>query len=265
MHSSVSVNGVTVPFTLTGSGPHELVLVHGTGPGGAIAFDQVLEGLGATFRIAMPDLSGSPTVEDGGVELSVEMLARQVLAVADGAGFARPVILGFSLGGPVALAAAALAPERVRALVISAGWLSATRDEYLRVLFDTWTALSEDPRAFGMFSTLTGFSPEHLAALPREHIDALIQNLAPTDDLRRQLRLGASLDVTGLAGRVAAPTLVLANAHDATIPPHATRAVAEALRGSQLRTLPSGHVVTMEQSGRFVTEVVRFVEGLERP
>ena len=39
----------------------------------------------------MPDLSGAPSVRDGGGRLSVEGLARQALAVIDAAGFTAPM------------------------------------------------------------------------------------------------------------------------------------------------------------------------------
>ena len=52
--------------------------------------------------------------------LSLEDEARDVLAVLDAAGSERAVLLGYTTGGPLAVATAALAPERVQAVVLYA-------------------------------------------------------------------------------------------------------------------------------------------------
>lgn len=255
MRMSTVVDGVEIPFEISGQGPG-LVLVHGTGPGAQIAFGHLLAPLAESFQVVMPDLSGSPTVDDGGIPLSVELLADQVCAVAEAAGLREFIVVGFSLGGPVAVATAARAPDQVGGLVVAAGWLRTHGDPYLMLLYSLWSRTAVDAETFGRFSALTGFSPAHLAGLPAEQIGALVANLVPNRGVMRQIALGAQIDVSQYASQIIAPSLFIAGARDATIPPHSVAALAERVQGSRTAVLEAGHVMMFERPAEFV-ELIR--------
>ena len=90
----------------------DIVLIHGWGLH-AIVFDDIVPALLAHFRVTVVDLPGmgqSPLPND---DYSLDFLAEQVLAIMP----QKAHLLGWSLGGLVALAMAEKAPERVQSVV----------------------------------------------------------------------------------------------------------------------------------------------------
>jgi len=98
-------------------GSDDLVLLHGQ-PGLGSDWHQVIERLPDGLRAVALDRPGhgASTQAAGGFAVS----ASAVLADLDARGVRRAVLVGHSYGGGVALTAAALAPERVKALVLLA-------------------------------------------------------------------------------------------------------------------------------------------------
>lgn len=104
------------PASVVDEGPRgasALLLVHGA-PGSARDFrwlTPALHGL-RVVRVELPGFGGTPLSTQPSV--AVTDRARFVLEVADALGLSTAALLGHSLGGVVAVAAASLAPERVR-------------------------------------------------------------------------------------------------------------------------------------------------------
>ncbi|HEX2061448.1 MAG TPA: alpha/beta fold hydrolase, partial [Thermoanaerobaculia bacterium] len=97
-----------------GSGPAVLWL-HGF-PLASSIFEQQLAIRGV--RHIMPDLPGFGQSRANVGDVSIDDYARIALDVLDHRGLDRAVFAGLSMGGYVCLAAARLAPERVRALIL---------------------------------------------------------------------------------------------------------------------------------------------------
>lgn len=95
----------------------DLVLLHGQ-PGLGSDWQQVIDRLPARMRARAPDRPGygSARLPAGGLAVN----AQAVIDDLDRAGIDRAVLVGHSYGGGVALTAAAVAPQRVEALVLLA-------------------------------------------------------------------------------------------------------------------------------------------------
>ena len=98
-------------------GAHELVLLHGQ-PGSPADWQQVTARLPVQLHAVAADRPGygSSRLPAGGFAAN----ARAVLDDLDSRGITRAVLVGHSYGGGVALAAAALAPRRVEAVILLA-------------------------------------------------------------------------------------------------------------------------------------------------
>ncbi len=102
---------------------HDLVLIHGWGMNAAV-WQPLLQPLSARFRLHRLELPGHGEQPFAG-ERSLRQWAETLLAQAP----EQACWLGWSLGGQVALQAALLAPQRVRALLLCASVPHFTRSE----------------------------------------------------------------------------------------------------------------------------------------
>ncbi|TYC97992.1 alpha/beta fold hydrolase [Arthrobacter echini] len=114
------VDGVRVRYRDEGAAERTpVLLLHGIGRS-LEDWEGLYERLAPDHRVISVDLPGFGLSERTEGKYSMETLARFVLAVLDTLGEHRPLhVVGNSLGGAVALKISALAPERVRSLVLA--------------------------------------------------------------------------------------------------------------------------------------------------
>lgn len=251
----IKVDGAVVPYRVFGSG-RPLVLVHGTNRGSG-SWEAVAGAFADVRTVVLPDLSGSDAARDDGGELTVELLADQVAAVIEDLGRGPADVVGHSLGATVAAALAARRPELVRRLVPAAPLAAA--DAYMRNLLTIWSRLAGDPEGFARFAMMVAFSRAHVEDLTPEARDELALAYKPRPGRLRQLELDRRLDVRGLLGRIAAPTLVIGCGQDALVPAPAARAFAAAVPGARYVEVDCGHIVMGERPEEFVGLVRAFL------
>jgi len=189
---------------------------------------------------------------------TIEQLGRDVLGLLDSLAIERVRFCGLSLGGMTGMWLGAHAPARVERLVLcnTAAQIGAP---------DPWNARIEAVRKGGMAAIEAGvlarwFTPKFLAR--------------PTPMLARMREVLLALSPEGYAAccaavrdmdqresiaRIAAPTLVIAGAHDAATPPAAGRFIAEGVRGARYAELDAAHISNVEAADRFTEAVLGFV------
>jgi pimeloyl-ACP methyl ester carboxylesterase len=109
------VNGVNLYYETHGTG-HPMVLLHG-GLGSGEMFGPVLPALAANHQVVVVDLQGHGRTADIDRPLDVRLMADDIAALIDHLGLVNPDVVGYSLGGGVALLTAAKYPDKVGKLV----------------------------------------------------------------------------------------------------------------------------------------------------
>jgi pimeloyl-ACP methyl ester carboxylesterase len=203
--------------------------------------------------------------------LTFESFVEDLEAVVDAAGLDRFDLLGLSQGAPVAIAYSLRNPGRVRRMVLlggySRGWALRLEGEDLarREAMVTLTQTgwgSDNPAYRQMFTGLyiPGGTPEQLGWWNE------LQKVTttPANAVRLQ-RVLATIDVTGLLGRVAVPTMVAHARNDHVIAFEAGMELAAGIPGSHFLELDSANHVLLEHEPawqHFLVEMRRF---LSRP
>lgn len=111
-----SFDGVAIAYSVSGTAETALVFIHG-GMSNRSDWDGQHDAFSGRFRVIAPDLAGHGESGRNRREWGMPQFARDVVAVMDAEHVSRAVLIGSSLGGPVAIEAALLAPGRVLAII----------------------------------------------------------------------------------------------------------------------------------------------------
>lgn len=263
--------GTRLRYAVGGDGP-PLVLVHGLG-GTIENWRALAPALAARHRVLVPDLPGHGRSAPLPEARNVDPLAEAVLGLADGEEIHEGVWIGHSLGGVVALRAAALRPEAVRGLVLAAaaGIGSASRgaEVTLTVLGvarpgrliapyrHAWARSRLGRRAaFGWWGVA---DPDALAP---ELAEAFLVGPANHTDMRQAGRALLVSDPRTELDRVTCPCLCLWGASDNWVRLDDGIEYARRLR-APLRTIAGcGHLLIGERPDACLVAIQEFVDSL---
>jgi pimeloyl-ACP methyl ester carboxylesterase len=111
-----SADGVPIGYEVRGQGPTTLVFVHGWSCDRSYWRHQ-MDSLQGEYRVIALDLAGHGGSGKGRTAWNIPNFANDVAAVVRAADARNVVLIGHSLGGPVALEAGLLVPDRVKGVI----------------------------------------------------------------------------------------------------------------------------------------------------
>lgn len=239
---------VDLPFDVMGpADAPPVILLHGFPMSRAI-WTPTMVALGSSLRAIAPDLRGHGAAPSPEEPASMEMMARDVLALADKLGLREFGLAGHSMGGYVALALLRIAPERVTRLALVCTRASADSPEAKVARRKQADMVQMD----GVRALADLLVPKLLAPktkdLVRAELRLVIESARVTGVVRALDAMAARPDATDLLPRIKQPTLVVAGGEDAVMPRAEQERMARAIPNGRIEVLEaSGHVPMMEE------------------
>ena len=241
-----------------------LVMLHGWGMHGGI-WDDCIPSLQAQWRVIRPDLPGHGRSRRA--SRPGQCTARLSEAVARHCP-RQMVLLGWSLGGLIAMAMARRLPQRIRRLV-----LVASSPRFLTgpdwpwgverpVLESFGQSLAEDyRRTVRDFLALQVRGDERALELLRSLKKKVFAHGEPDPvALRQGLDILADTDLRGELSAIGLPTLVISGERDRLTPPDAGRRASEAIPGSRFLAIPgAAHAPFLSHRDEFLLALTQFL------
>ena len=264
-------DGVRLHALRAGRGP-ALLLLHGF-TGSAATWAPFLAPLAGRHDVVAVDLLGHGASDrpPDPARHAAARVADDLAALLDALGVARAAVLGYSMGGRLALHFALAHPDRVSALVLESASAGIADDDERRERADADARLADDLERDGTAAFVARWerlplwaSQASLPAATRERLRA--QRLAnDAAALAASLR-GAGAGITPPAhGRLASlrtPTLLVAGALDAKYA-RLARELSAAIPDARAVVVPeAGHAVHLERPAELEREVLAFLDAI---
>ncbi|GAA0917996.1 alpha/beta fold hydrolase [Nonomuraea longicatena] len=251
----------TLTRIVRGEGPG-LLLAHGAGGGALPNYGTVLDGLARHHRVVAPDYPGSGSTPRATAPLSLDALADELVATAVEEGLERFAMAGYSLGVPTAIRAAVRHPDRVTALVLTAGF--ARLNPRMLLALRVWRDLLGDPDRLAAFMALIAVGAPTLDAMGQDELDrALAESAAGVPPgTADHIDLAEGIDVRADLTRIEVPTLVVSTVYDVLATPAHHREVAAGIPGARLAELPTGHLPFAEAPAEWLALMRDFLAAL---
>ncbi|MGA9304970.1 MAG: 3-oxoadipate enol-lactonase [Candidatus Sulfotelmatobacter sp.] len=258
-----TIHGSRMFYRLQGNaGRPVLILSHSISTDHAL-WDLQVEGLLPYFQVLRYDTRGHGASEVTAGEYSVEMLGKDILALADALEISQFVFCGLSLGGAIGQWVAVHASERVTHLV-----LANTSSQFVpRANWETriGAVLKGGMPAVVDVAMQRFFSPDTLAR-QNPHVASIRSVFLGTDPVGYLGCCAALRDMNHgeLIKQIKAPTLVISGDRDVATPwsGHGER-LAREIPGAKAIHLVAAHLSNIERPHSFTTVLLEFL--LPRP
>ena len=265
------IDGVRTRYFLGGEGP-PLTLVHGLG-GAAVNFTKLAPILARRRRVLIPDLPGHGLSEPFEHVKGIATYSRHVHKVAELEGMLPGAVLGYSMGGVVALRLAVEEPEDVTALVLvaPAGIVSTTRRA------EIWLAVTAALRPAQVMTCFRGtfarrprlrwlpfglWGAADPPALEPDAVLGFLEGPSQHTDVRSAASALLGDDPRPDLDRVRCPALLVWGARDRLVPLKDGFEYARRLQ-APIRVLPAaGHLVVGELPEACAAALESFLDGV---
>lgn len=269
----VRAGGIEISYELAGEGD-ALVLIHGFTDNLGMWYNQV-PAFASRFKVLRYDVRGHGETETPRGGFSMDLLVADLRALLAALEIERACLLGYSMGGRIALQFALEHPESTAALVFANSGVRGAGSQLteaqvaelverrrqmaemlatgdIEVIAEGMTERSfspgmkqRDPATFQRYKEIKlRNDPSHYPAI----LEGLVQAMASPPDLT-ELRC---------------PALIIAGDRDHFMAVEEARAMEKAIRDATVVVLPTGHAAAIQAPQAFNQAVLDFMSRLER-
>jgi pimeloyl-ACP methyl ester carboxylesterase len=254
-------DGVSIAYTVTGTGPTNLLALHGWGGAGSgHSWREVLKYLDLTgLRFIGIDLRGhgeSDRAEDG---FDLETFSRDILTVSAHAGAQTFVLAAFSMSGRWSQWIACKFPQRVLGQILIAP-APASPLPLSDELLENWMRQTRTRDSFEPW--VRQFTSE---PLPDEIVDDYFKDVSRASDRakRETFKMLCRDDFADSLSSTTAPTLVMAGTHDPILSPDFLRPeIVARIPNARLVQIDCGHEIPAERPAQAAALMEAFLAGL---
>jgi len=267
----IQAGGIATHYELSGAGA-ALVLIHGFTDNLTMWFNQVPV-FSRHFKVLTYDVRGHGGTEIPESRFSMEIFADDLRALLEALDIDRTCVLGYSMGGRIALQFALRHPEMTSGLIFAnSGVLGSDvqpTPEQLAQLVERRKQMVElfetrDIEAIADGMAERSFSPgmrDEDPALFQKYVDVKLRN----DPAHYLAIMGAMVqavtnppDLT----RLECPALIIAGERDGFMSLDEARSMERAIRDVTVTILPTGHAAALESPRAFNRAVLDFMDRL---
>ena len=230
---SLKINGINVIYEIRGEGEPLLII-----PGLATDVTQIeslVEGLSKSYQVIALDNRGVGRTDKPDIPYTIEMMAKDTAGLLMALRVSRCNLLGFSMGGKIAISVALEHPELVKSLILA---FTSARVNYDRgILWNLSNLLQRIPtiRAIG-----TKYPQPYFAYV-------------------RQRDASRAFDATPRLGEIKAPTVVIQGKRDKIVPNLLSEEIHSGIAGSSLVRVDGGHTYALTRQKEFALLVTRLL------
>jgi len=244
-----------------------MVLLHGWCMSSAVWRCQ-MDQYAAHWRVIAPDFNGHGDSPAAGENSSFEGFAAEIAALFERTRIDNALLVGWSLGGQVAIQSSAALRGRLRGLVLVATTpCFLARPDFPYGLSDAELRGMEVKVRRDVTRAVTGFRqrmfvPDEIAEASRaQHVSALLDEVPIPDTATALagLTMLAHGDMRGMLANIDMPTLIIGGSRDVICPPDASRYLAEHIPDAELEIYEGcGHAPFLSFPERFNNSINQF-------
>ena len=258
------VNGVTLRYRVTGDPTGPAVFLANSLGTDLTIWDEVIARLPSGYRLIGFDKRGHGLSGLSSEPVTVDILARDLLGLADHLGIDQFAICGISVGGMIAQQVAEIAPERVRGLVLfdtgaQIGPVAMWEDRIAAVDAD-----GLEPIADGVMDRW--FSPDFQSTQP-----AIVQGYramlsrTPAEGYMSVCAALRDADLRASSSQIRAPSLCIVGENDAVTTPEMMRNLCGMIEGATYLEIEGcRHIPTVENPDACAEAITMFLAKLEQ-